>query len=385
MNWLKSTQPKLSLFIILFLGILTGCQIFAQHAVPISGTVVAPLSNPSDPAKEELGRLLFWDPILSGDKDVACATCHHPDFGYAENLDISIGVNGVGLGSLRHFNDENTIPFVARNSQSILNSAFNGMDEAGNYDPTSAPMFWDLRANSLEEQALMPVMNFEEMRGHNYSEEEIIDVVIDRLRGIPEYQRLFTEVFHEASAIDAENVSKALAAFQRTLIAVDSPYDRYIAGDTSAMTSQQVEGMRAFERVGCAECHSGPMFSDFKVHVLGVQDNTKLHESDLGLNGSYAFRTPTLRNLEYTAPYMHNGVVSSLENVLRFYNGGRRGIQRNPEVGRNDRDILFRRLNNVNNNSRAIIAFLDALNDENFDKVIPDAVPSGLPVGGMIE
>ena len=116
MNWLKSTQPKLSLFIILFLGILTGCQIFAQHAVPISGTVVAPLSNPSDPAKEELGRLLFWDPILSGDKDVACATCHHPDFGYAENLDISIGVNGVGLGSLRHFNDENTIPFVARNS-----------------------------------------------------------------------------------------------------------------------------------------------------------------------------------------------------------------------------------------------------------------------------
>lgn len=372
------------MLIILFLGVLYGCQISAQHSVQLSGAVNTPLDNPSDPAKEELGRLLFWDPILSGDKDVACATCHHPDFGYAENLDISIGVNGVGLGSLRHFNDGNSIPFVARNSQSILNSAFNGMDEAGNYDPASAPMFWDLRANSLEEQALMPVMNFEEMRGHNYSEEEIIDVVIDRLRDIPEYQRLFTEVFNETSAIDAENVSKALAAFQRTLIAIDSPYDRYIAGDSSAMTSQQIEGMRAFERVGCAECHSGPMFSDFQVHVLGVQDNTKLHESDLGLDGSYAFRTPTLRNLEYTAPYMHNGVVSSLENVLRFYNGGRRGIQRNPEVGRNDRDILFRRLNNVNNNSRAIIAFLDALNDENFDKVIPDAVPSGLPVGGMI-
>lgn len=389
-----SVHQSLSLLAILLFGILSASQSSAQHSAPLPDSAAAPSDNQSNPAKEELGRLLFWDPILSGDKDVACATCHHPDFGYAENLDISIGVSGVGLGSLRHFNQDNSIPFVARNSQSVLNSAFNGMDEDGEYDPSSAPMFWDVRASSLEEQALLPIITFEEMRGLHYAEDEILDEVVSRLQNIAEYQMLFSEAFDEPSAnrepsaneetINAENIGKALAAFQRTLIATDSAYDRYIAGDTNAMTSQQIEGMHAFESVGCAECHSGPMFSDFQVHVLGVPDNTKLPESDQGLNQTYAFRTPTLRNLEFTAPYMHSGVFTSLRDVLQFYNGGRRGGQRNPAVGRNDRDILFRRLDDVNDHDREIIAFLGALNDDNFDKTIPSRVPSGLPVGGMI-
>lgn len=378
-------QQNLSLLTILLLGILSASQSSAQHTAPLPDRAATPSDNQPSPAKEELGRLLFWDPILSGDKDVACATCHHPDFGYAENLDISIGVNGVGLGSLRHFNQDNSIPFVARNSQSVLNSAFNGMDEDGDYDPSAAPMFWDVRASSLEEQALLPIMTFEEMRGLHYAEDEILDEVVSRLQSIAEYQTLFTEAFDQFGAVNAENIGKALAAFQRTLIATDSAYDRYIAGDTNAMTSQQIEGMHAFESVGCAECHSGPMFSDFQVHVLGVPDNTKLPESDQGLNQSYAFRTPSLRNLEFTAPYMHSGVFSNLQQVLRFYNGGRRGGQRNPAVGRNDRDILFRRLDDVNDHDREIIAFLNALNDDNFDKTVPNEVPSGLPVGGLIQ
>ena len=357
----------------------------AQNSLPQPDMIASPADNPSSLAKVELGRLLFWDPILSGNKDVACATCHHPDFGYAENLDISVGVNGVGLGSTRHFNQGNSIPFVQRNSQSVLNTAFNGIDEQGDYDPQTAPMFWDLRAKGLEEQALMPILTYEEMRGDDYAEDEILDEVVARLKRISEYQTLFAEAFGEQQAISSENLGKALAAFQRTLVATNSPYDRYIAGDSNAMTRRQIEGMRAFENVGCAECHSGPMFSDFQVHVLGVPDNNKLPESDQGLDQTYAFRTASLRNLEYTAPYMHSGVFSSLRDVLRFYDGGGRRGQRNPAVGRNDRDVLFRRLDDVDDHDREIIEFLTALNDDNFDKVIPAQVPSGLSVGGLIE
>lgn len=370
-------------FLISLLALLACNAALSQSSAKIPNVTLEPADNLSSPEKVELGRLLFWDPILSGDMDVACATCHHPDFGYAENIDISIGVNGVGLGSLRHFNQNNDIPFVARNSQSVLNTAFNGMDEEGNYQPTNAPMFWDVRANSLEEQALLPILTYEEMRGPNFSEDEILEEVLTRIMSIPEYQQRFSHVFGEQSAISAENLGKALAAFERTLVATNSAYDRYIAGDTGAMTTEQIEGMRAFESVGCAECHSGPMFSDYQVHVLAVPDNAKLSESDQGLNSAYAFRTPTLRNLEYTAPYMHSGVFSSLREVLRFYDGGRRN-QRNPNVGRNERDILFRRLDDVDDHDREIIAFLEALNDENFDRTIPTTVPSGLPVGGLI-
>ena len=137
-------------------------------------TVKAPADNPQTPKKVALGRLLFWDPILSGKKDVACATCHHPRLGYAEDLDISIGVNGVGLGARRRFAPGNTIPFVKRNSQTILNTAFNGIDQSGQYDPAAAPMFWDLRAKSLETQALEPIKSFEEMRGDAYPEDRAV-------------------------------------------------------------------------------------------------------------------------------------------------------------------------------------------------------------------
>lgn len=138
---------------------------------------LSPADNPTTAEKIELGKLLFYDPILSGGKDVACASCHHPEFGYAESLPLSIGVNGHGLGGRRRFNASNDIPFTKRNSQTLLNTAFNGIDENGKYRPEDAPMFWDLRAKGLEEQALMPIKAFEEMRGHGFKEEVIADEI----------------------------------------------------------------------------------------------------------------------------------------------------------------------------------------------------------------
>jgi cytochrome c peroxidase len=347
-------------------------------------TVTAPPDNQPSPAKVALGRLLFWDPILSGSKDVACATCHHPESGYAENLDISIGVNGVGLGAARQFAFPNSIPFVKRNSQTILNSAFNGIDSQGRYNPSTAPMFWDVRAKGMEAQALLPIQTFEEMRGHAYSEESAVDTVVSRLRAVPEYRLLFTRAFGGTAAISAENLGKALAAFQRTLLANHSPFDRYMRGDLGAMTSAQIQGMRQFDRTGCANCHSGPMFSDYQLHVLGVPDNRKLPESDQGANQTYAFRTASLRNLAYTPPYMHSGAFRDLDDVLDFYDDVRRR-PRNRNVSRNQLDPLLRRLRDVDDSEEEIIEFLSALNDDSFDKTIPSRVPSGLPPGGRID
>jgi cytochrome c peroxidase len=362
-------------------------------ALPAAPT--APPDNPTTPEKVALGRLLFWDPILSGQKDVACATCHLPESGYAERLDLSIGANGIGVGASRRFGDGNTIPFVKRNSQSVLNSAFNGIDTAGRENPSAAPMFWDVRVRSLEAQALEPIKAREEMRGDAYQESGAVDTVVARLNAIPDYRARFSRAFGGANAVTAANLARAIAAFERTLVATNSPFDRYMRGDTSAMTPLQVVGMERFARIGCANCHSGPMFSDFKPHVLGVPDNRKLTDSDAGTGGAYAFRTASLRNLTLTAPYMHNGTIATLDAVVQFYDsvrrGGRRGgrggggvLTRNPNVAAADLDPLLRRLN-VNGDRRELVAFLEALTDTTFDRTVPASVPSGLPVGGRIK
>ena len=350
--------------------------------------VVAPFDNPTIAAKVTLGRLLFWDPILSGTEDVACATCHHPNFGYAENLDISIGVNGVGLGSARQFASPNSIPFVKRNSQTLLNTAFNGIDQSGRYDPSTAPMFWDLRATGLEAQALEPIKTFEEMRGNGYSQDAALDAVVARLNAITEYKNLFAQAFGNNQPVNSGNLAKALASFERTLLANNSPFDRYMRGDSGAMTDAQIRGMQQFHRIGCDNCHSGPMFSDYKIHVLGVPENPKLQISDSGVNGTYGFRTASLRNLAFTAPYMHNGAFSSLQEVLNFYNRAGRGRGRRFQEQTADGlqiDPLLRQLRGVNFARNDLIEFLEALNDDSFDKTIPTRVPSGLPPGGRMQ
>lgn len=204
-----------------------------------------------------------------------------------------------------------------------------------------------------------------------------------RLRAVPDYPTLFTKAFGGAQAITATNLGKTLAAFERSLMANQSRFDRYMRGDTNAMTDGQIRGMQQFERVGCTNCHSGPMFSDYKLHVLSIPDNVKLPASDQGANNTYAFRTASLRNLAYTAPYMHNGVFPTLEDVLSFYSQVRRR-PRNPNVERDQIDPLLRRLRNVNGAASDVIEFLGALSDGSFDKTIPVRVPSDLHPGGRI-
>jgi cytochrome c peroxidase len=348
-------------------------------ALPLD--VPSPSDNPQTAQKASLGKLLFWDPVLSGNKDVACASCHHPSQGYSDGLSLSIGVNGEGLGPQRHFRLPNDIPFAKRNAFTIVNTAFNGMAEDGTCDPSTAAMFFDNRTRSLELQSLEPIKSLEEMKGRSIASSAILDTIVLRLKNIPQYAGLFSEAFGTSDAVTTQNLRKAIAAYERTLIANHAPYDEYMRGNGSAMTATQVQGMNAFVANGCAKCHSGSMFSDYALHVLSVPDNTLL-PTDAGAGGTYSFRTPSLRNLSRTGPFMHSGVFSSLDAVLDFYEqvGGRR--PQNPHVAAIQLDANLQRLND--RDKTVIIDFLSALNDESFDRSIPPTVPSGLHPGGNL-
>ncbi len=354
-------------------------------------------------ATEELGRLLFWDPILSGDRDIACATCHHPDFAYADGRPLSLGPGSVGLGPARTDTTNGAIPVVKRNSPTVVNVGFNGLDDnrrrrqafdgtVASVNQENAPMFWDNRLRSLELQALEPIKAFEEMRGTAYPEDAALDMVVARLEAIPEYVAVFEHAFGTGASVTPPRIGQAIAAYERTLTAMNSPFDRFRAGDSSALSAQQRRGMEEFDDVGCDRCHDGVMFSDFDLHAEGVAEHPLLEAADAG-DGRFRFRTPTLRNVALTAPYMHNGTLGTLEDVLRFYDNGR---SENPNVsnaGRRQRgDGLprlsrsFVRVDDMNERAMAdIVAFLEALTDPDFDRTIPARVPSGLPPGAIIQ
>ena len=332
----------------------------------------------STQASTDLGHLLFWDPILSGDMDTACATCHLPDLAYSDGLARSSGTGSVGTGAERV---PGQLGLARRNAQSLVNIVWNGINEFGVFDQDTAAMFWDNRTVSLQRQAIEPIRALEEMRGTNFSEDEIEAEVISRLAGNADYQQLFAAAFGEGT-ITMAHVSQALADYQSTLIANNAPFDRWVRGEDNAMSAQQINGMQVFAETGCAECHSGPMFSDFDTHVLGVREADGLEIADVG-DGSFGFRTPTLRQLAFTAPYFHGGQESTLDDVLDFYDNPRNS--ENPNVGNNELDADFLALPNLNNNeANAIEAFLGALNDGGFDRTRPASVPSGLPVGGAL-
>ena len=386
--------------------------VVAMLVVPLT-LVPARSSAPQEITVEELGRLLFWDPILSGGRDVACATCHHPDFAYADGRDLSLGTGAVGLGPARVDPTGGRVPVVRRNSPTVLNVAYNGLDrrrrrrgddaprtraEMLTVDGGRAPMFWDSRVRSLEAQALEPLKAFDEMRGDAYPEDVAVDSVVARLRAIPEYVALFESAFGAGTSIRPEQLATAIAAFERELVAMSSPFDRFRAGDSTALTPRQRRGMEAFDDAGCDRCHEGPMFSDFDHHAEGVAEHPLVAVPDSG-RGRFEFRTPTLRNVALTAPYMHNGTLATLEDVLRFYDEGR---SRNPNVvdrrrRRGDEDGLgggdarrlprlsgrFRGVDDMSEGEMAdIIAFLEALTDPTFDRQIPARVPSGLRPAG---
>ncbi len=360
---------------IIVIGTLFSCtpdEIYTpidQRIGSLPMTVIDPIDNPTTPEKVALGKLLFWDPVLSGGKDVACATCHHPDNGYAENIDLSIGVGGNGLSV-----DRSGGVLIKRNAPTIINTAFNGINAHGIYEPSNTVMFWDNRSNSLETQAIEPILSMGEMRGNIIQPNEIYAVISQRLADIPEYVTLFDQVFGANTVINEDKIGKAIAAFERSLIANNSPFDQYARGDEGAMSAQQIRGMNAFLDANCTACHGGPMFSDYELHDIGIPENPKLNQIDQGVNNG-EFRTPTLRNLSETGPYMHNGTQITLEDSVNFYE----------DFEVNDDDAASLDFDDNADNVAAIVAFLQALNDPNFDREIPETVPSGLPVGGNIQ
>ena len=317
--------------------------------------------NPMTEASIELGRMLFFDPILSADNTVSCATCHHPDLGFSDNRERSMGVGGRGLGR-----DRDGGATIRRNSPTVWNAAF------------SHVQFWDGRAKDLEEQAAGPIQDPKEM-GQNP------DLLVEELSAIPAYVSLFEEAYGASDAtITFERVTHAIANFERTIISQNSRYDQFAAGDRQALSMKERRGLNVFRslKTRCFECHNVPTFANPDFKVIGVPD-LEGQDPDLGrgeiVGEGYelAFKVPTLRNVALTAPYMHNGVFETLEEVIDFYaKGGGTGLGLDiPNI-----DDKMREFTLSDQEKQDLIAFLHALTDESQKPEIPTRVPSGYPV-----
>jgi parallel beta-helix repeat protein len=334
-----------------------------QKAFPTE--IVQPADNPTTPEKVELGKLLFFDPILSDDNTLSCAHCHHPHLGFSDGLPRSRGRGGKGAGRERTGGIE-----LTRGAPTLWNTVYNHRQ------------FWDGRAAHLEEQARMVITTPEEI---NADPAELVR----ELKAIPEYRALFDKAFggKNGEAITFKNITYALAAFQRTLVSFNSRFDRYAAGDGSALSPQEKRGLKLFlsPKTRCNECHGIPTFANRDFKVIGVPDpkdgpaDVAKPEAERGRGGgpNGAFKIPTLRNIALTAPYMHNGVFETLEEVLDFYaGGGGRGLGLDVPL----QDDKIRKFTLTPQEKADLIAFLLALTDESALPEIPKRVPSGLPV-----
>lgn len=268
---------------------------FGWEALPAKAP--APADNPTTAEKVALGQMLYHDPRLSSTGTVACASCHNTMLGGEDNRPNSMGVNGQTGG---------------RSAPTVWNAAFNKVQ------------FWDGRAASLEEQAAGPVTNPIEMGMKSW------DDVVARLKTIDGYQEAFKAAFG-AGTISKENATKAIAAYERTLITPNSPYDKYVNGDKEALSEQQVRGMEKVAELGCVHCHSGAAFNGEggfqKFPVIGNGHyEAKYHfKKDKGLaevtkkaSDEGMFKVPTLRNIALTAPYFHNGSVPNLNDAVKI-------------------------------------------------------------------
>ena len=338
-----------------------------------------PRDNPSSAAKVALGRLLFFDPILSSTRDVSCATCHNPQFGWTDGRPAPIGVGGAGVGPARTFRGPASLPLMTRNVPTILNVGFNGRVADTPADPAVAPMFWDLRQQQgLEQQVFSPLQALGEMRGEECPEKEATPQAVQRVRAIKEYRDRFEAAFGPSAsdAVSQQHLAQAIAAFERSLITPHTAFDRFLNGDPRALNPEQQRGLGIFEDAGCIQCHGGPMFSDFKLHFIGVSDSTP--------DGRRGFRTPTLRNLRHTAPYMHNGSLRTLRDVLIFYDELAEAVTETLDGGsptaQPPLDPLLKHLNLLAEDFPPLEAFLDTLSSDTYDQTTPTRVPSGLPV-----
>lgn len=286
-----------------------------------------PADNPVTDAKVDLGKRLYFDKRLSRDGTVSCATCHAPEKGWSDQARVSTGIKGQKGGV---------------SAPTVLNSAYMEFQ------------FWDGRAPSLEEQAKGPIENPLEM-GFTHAE------AVALLRTIKGYAPLFKKAFGD-EGIDIDRVAKAIATFERTVLTGNSPYDRWQAGDKKAMSESAVRGHHVFHGKGnCAICHDGFNFSNSDFHNIGV--GMTAEKPNLGRfaqtndpNHTGAFKTPTLRNLKHTAPYMHDGSEATLEAVVDYYD---RGGAANPHL-----DGRMKPLKLTPQEKKDLVAFMDALNGD---------------------
>ncbi|MBE2200926.1 MAG: cytochrome-c peroxidase [Anaerolinea sp.] len=398
-----------------------------------------------DPTAVALGQALFFDKLLSGNRDISCATCHHPTLASGDGLPVSIGAGGRGLGTERIVGYRRG--FIPRNATELFNRGV----------PEWRTMFWDIRVavtddgqfispaddmlppgldNILAVQAMFPVTSGAEMRGaygdldinhspnelslyNEYEFNEMWDTLMVRLLANPDYVALFTAAFPAipTNELGFQHAANALAAFEiDAFTLLNSPWDRYLAGETAALSATQKRGALLFYGpAGCANCHAGNLLTDQQPHNIGVPQvgPGKGEEAPLDLGrarelqgqyGRFAFRTPPLRNVAVTAPYMHNGAFSTLAtavvhhldptNSLRHYDETQHlppylwGTWQNRETLLID---MLLTLDPAINRKRTLtdaelsdlLAFLDALTDpavHQLDHLIPASVPSGLPV-----
>lgn len=247
-----------------------------------------PKDNSPTPEKIALGKQLYFDGRLSADNKVSCATCHDPAKGFSNQEQFATGVEGKKGG---------------RNSPTVINAAYQTFQ------------FWDGRAKSLEEQALGPIQNPIEMN-------MTLEAVVAKLNAIEGYKSQFQKVF--GSDVTADAIGKAIAAYERTVLSGDAPYDKFKAGDTAALSEGAQRGMKLFfGKAQCSACHAGPNFTDNGFHNIGVPGNDPGREAISKVLGDKgAFKTPTLREIARSAPYMHDGSMKTLEEVVAHYNKG---------------------------------------------------------------
>jgi len=304
-------------------------------------TVPFPASNPYSSEKAKLGEQLFFDTELSANGTIACATCHKPEHGFAEPKARSVGVPGNPL---------------ARHTPALWNLAW------------GRSYFWDGRARSLEEQAQGPIEARDEMA-------QPLDVLASRLAENQTYASEFAKIFPENPAVTADNITKALATYVRTLVSPPTRFDRWIAGEVTALTPQEVEGFRLFTgRAGCSNCHAGWDFSDQAFYDIGLPGEDRGRGAVLKLEQvDHAFKTPGLREIGRTAPYMHDGSLATLADVVRHY-----------ETGIVDRPTLptdLRRNLKLSVDERtALVAFLGSLTSEAKVAAAADIVPTTIAV-----
>ena len=240
--------------------------------------------------KVALGKILFFDPMLSRDRTVSCASCHRPDHAFSDDKPVSIGIKGQ-LG--------------VRNTPTVFNTF------------RLKHLFWDGRAKSLEEQALGPIQNPKEM-GEN------LENVLNKLNNLPYYRLLFEKTFGKGD-ITKEKLASAIAEFERTLISRDSDFDRFILGNNNDLSDSAQRGLNLFKgKAMCIACHNGPDFTDGEFHNIGLPPTEDIGRAKITgkSEDTRKFKTPTLREVANTAPYFHTGQFQTSEQVIAYYNAG---------------------------------------------------------------